>query len=74
MKGVYVYDFGMRNDIQTYRINGSKDDLEMVVQSTLELGTDFEEEPIIEHVRRSEWSMLLKVKVPVKVGANHANQ
>lgn len=74
MKGVYVFDFGIKDDIQTYRVNGEKKDLEVVLQSTEELGSAFIETPNIEHIRRGEWTMLLKIKVPVKVGANHGDK
>ena len=63
-----VYDFGQKNGVHTYRVSGIKEDLYRVLTECKELKAEFDIEPDISHVRNGLWTMLLKIKIPVRVG------
>lgn len=62
MSIVMIGNYGIEEGIQTYRINGDKEDLERIIDECMQLDVLFDS-PEIEEVRRSTYSMLLKVKV-----------
>lgn len=69
MASVIVADFGVIDGVHTYRINGNKEDLTRIIEECKEEDAEFEVAPVIEHVRRSGYTMLLKIKVPIGVGS-----
>lgn len=68
MASVMIGNFGNKNGVQTYRICGSKDDLNKIVDECREMGHRFHDTPNIIHVYRGQYSMLLQLKIPVGVG------
>lgn len=67
--GVIVGNFGIKNGVQTYRVNGTKDDLHLIIDEIRKEGAKFDDTPHLEYVRNNQWSMLLKIKVPVGVSS-----
>lgn len=68
MASVQVYDFGERNGVKTYRVNGDKKDLEKLLEECRKADARFDDTPILNHVRKGQWSVVLKLKLPVGVG------
>lgn len=69
MKSIFVADFGMKDGIQVFRVNGDKEDLLTLIEECRLMGHRFDDEPELEHVYKNNWTILLKIKVPVEVGA-----
>lgn len=67
MAGIFISDFGISDNIKTYRANGSKKDLILLIRECRDINTIFVEKPEIEHVRRDEWTVVLKIKLPIGV-------
>lgn len=66
MGSLMIGNFGEKNGVQTYRICGDKDDLYKVIDECRAMEAKFDDTPIINHVFRGQWTMLLKIKLPVK--------
>jgi hypothetical protein len=60
-----VCNFGIINGFQTYRIHGSFEDLQKILDEIFEegLNADVGEFPEIERLRHGQCTMLLKIKV-----------
>lgn len=71
MAGIFISDFGISDDIKTYRANGSKKDLMLLIRECRDINTIFIETPEIEHVRKEEWTVLLKIKLPIGVNSSY---
>lgn len=66
---VQICDFGEFNGVQTYRINGDKRDLEKIIaECRKEDEYCFDGQPNLHLVRKDCWTLLIRVKVAVKVG------
>lgn len=65
---VQICDFGEKDGIQIYRVHGLKNDLEELLQACHDEDAKFDKAPVLEHVRKGLWTILLKIKVPVGVG------
>lgn len=68
MAVVQICDFGERDGIRMYRVHGDKPDLQKILQACRDEDAKFHEAPVLEHVRKGLWTILLKIKVPVGVG------
>lgn len=49
------------NGVQTYRINGSKEDLYKMIEDCRKNEIRFDDTPIINPLRKDQWTMLLKI-------------
>lgn len=67
MKGVIVGNFGIKDGVQTYRINGTYEDLQKIIDECIEADASFVEYPEIERLRRNHCTLLLKFYVRVEV-------
>lgn len=56
--------FGVKNGVQTYRVNGSYDDLYTLIAECRINKIEFDDTPIVSKLRKGQWTMLLKIKVP----------
>ena len=66
---VQISDFGERNGVQIYRVNGDKLDLEKLIQECREADANcFYESPELEYLRKGCWTTLVKIKIAVGVG------
>jgi hypothetical protein len=65
-----VGHFKEKNGIIEYIITGTKDEIEEIIKEIRDMGHQFDETPNIIHVHRGQWSVLLKIKVPIRVGGN----
>jgi hypothetical protein len=65
---VQIGDFGERNGVRTYSIQGDKGDLLKILEECRKMDAKFDDTPNLVFVRKTVWSMLLKVKVAVEVG------
>ena len=65
---VQIGDFGMKDGVRTYSIQGDKADLYKIIDECREMDAKFDDTPNVVHVHRSLWSMVLKIKLPVEVG------
>lgn len=70
MKGVIVGNFGVKDGVQTYRINGSYEDLQDIILECIDADASFDEFPEIERLRLNHCTLLLKLKVKVEVKPN----
>jgi hypothetical protein len=68
MGTVMIGNFGLKDGLQVYRVCGLKEDIEKLVQEAIEMDAEFSELPYIEHIHNGQWSVLLKIKIPVGVG------
>jgi hypothetical protein len=60
-----VCDFGLKEGIKSYRINGSREDLETLIHSLETIGLKMYRQPeIVQTYPRSMHTMLLEVIVP----------
>lgn len=65
---VQIVDFGKTDGVQVFRINGDKVDLERIVQECRDEDAEFSGgEPEVVKTHQT-WTLLLKVKLPVKTG------
>jgi hypothetical protein len=67
MAKIGVYDFGERDGVKTIRVDGDKEDLERIVEKSLEAKAQFYEAPNIEPTRKGQWTMLMKIKIAEEV-------
>lgn len=66
---VQICDFGEENGVQTYRVNGGRMDLEMIIAACRREDENcFHGSPELKYVRKGSWTLLLRLKVAVKVG------
>lgn len=70
MNSIFIADFGLKNGTQVFRVNGNKEELIFLLKECVAMGHKFDDDPEIEHVYKNNWTVLLKIKVPVEVGAN----
>lgn len=63
MGSVFICNFGVKDSVQTYRINGTKDDLLQLIKECQEMDDHLEEIPELEHLRQGEWTMILKIRL-----------
>ena len=67
MGGIFIADFGVRNNVKMYRANGNKEDLVELVHECNKAGAKFTEKPNLEYVHKNEWTVLLKIRLPIGV-------
>jgi len=72
MGTLMIGNFGVKNGVQTYRINGDKEDLYKIIEECREMEARFQETPNMIPVRHGQWTMLLQLKIPVKVGESRS--
>lgn len=65
---VQIGDFGLKDGVKTYSIQGDKDSLYKIIDECRKMDAKFDDTPNMIHVRKGTWSMLLKLKVFVEVG------
>jgi len=70
---VQIANFGKKDGLHMYRVNGDKKDLEKLLKALEEEEATFLNDPIIENVRNTEYSVLLELLIPLEV-AGHAKQ
>jgi hypothetical protein len=63
MGSVMIGNFGIDEGIQTFRICGAKIDLEKLIEECIEMDAPLESFPMITHVHRQQFTMLLKIRV-----------
>lgn len=62
--------FKPQKGVQTYRINGSYDDLYKIIDELREVNAKFDQTPLIQKLRKGQWTMLLKIKLPTEIGTS----
>ena len=67
---VQIGDFGLKNGVRTYSIQGDKADLYKIIDECRKMDAKFDDTPNVVHIRRGTWSMVLKIQMPVEVGSN----
>jgi len=60
--------FKPQKGVQTYRINGSYEDLYKIIDELREVQAKFDQTPLIQKLRKGQWTMLLKIKLPTEIG------
>jgi hypothetical protein len=70
MENVIVANFGVKDNIQTYRINGPKEKLVAIIEEIYLANADLAEYPELKRLRYRQWTLLLKIKMPVGVCEN----
>jgi hypothetical protein len=63
---VQIGNFGISDGVQTYRVNGHKEDLDRIIHECLEQDAIFENSPELEKLRNGQWTLLLKLRVRVE--------
>jgi hypothetical protein len=64
---ILVGDFGECDGIRTFRINGKKEDLQRIINECHKINAEIINSAEIEHVRKNDWSVLLKIRIAAKV-------
>lgn len=59
--------FPVKNGVRPYRINGSYDDLYTLIAECRLNNIEFDDTPNVMPLRKSQWTVLLKVKVHSEV-------
>jgi|1185.fasta_scaffold77493_2 hypothetical protein len=67
---VQIGDFGTKNGVRTFSVQGDKVDLYKIIDECREMHAKFDDTPNLVHVHRGTWSMVLKLKMPVEVGSS----
>lgn len=70
MGTLMIGNFGSKNGVQIFRVNGSFDDLMKILIECKEMDAIFVEVPKVEPLRQGQWTVLLKIKLPVGVKHN----
>lgn len=70
MGSIMVGNWGIKDNVQTYRICGEKEDIYKILKEARDMGHTFCETPKIFHVHHGQYTVLLKIKMPVEVGCN----
>ncbi len=66
---VQICDFGELNGIKTYRINGDRHNLEKIIEECRKEDDNcFHGTPELKYVYKGSWTLLLRIKVAMKVG------
>jgi hypothetical protein len=60
-----IGDYGIINGVKIYRVNGNKSDLERIIDEVRKEGGKFDDTPEIHHIRKDEYTLLIKLKVAV---------
>jgi hypothetical protein len=68
MGSIFIADFGTKDNVKTFRINGSKEDLLKLITECVEVDVKFIENPQIEPVKKNEFTVLLKIELSMKDG------
>jgi hypothetical protein len=58
-----IGNHGVHKGVATYRINGSYDDLYTLIAECRLNGIEFADTPVVNPLRKSQWTLLLKIKV-----------
>jgi hypothetical protein len=66
--GAIIGSFGVKNGVETVRICGTKIEINELLVQAVKDGYTFNDTPNLLHVHRGQWTLLLKLKVPVEVG------
>jgi hypothetical protein len=69
MGSIFIADFGIQDHVKIYRANGAKEDLKKLVRECKIAGAKFTESPELEYVHKNEWTVLLKIRLPIGVVA-----
>jgi hypothetical protein len=64
---VLVADFGENDGIRTFRINGKKEALQRILNECHKENAEIINSAEIEHVRKNDWTVLLKIRIAAKV-------
>ena len=65
-----IVDFGVKNEVQTFRICGSKQEIYDLLQECRDNGYKFHDTPNLLHVHRGQWTVVLHFKLPVEAKKN----
>jgi hypothetical protein len=65
MGTLMIGNFGVENGVQTFRINGTKEDLYKIIDECREMDAHFQDTPNLLPLRQGQWTMLLKIRLPV---------
>lgn len=63
MSSVFVANFGYKNGIHTWRVNGKKEDLEHLITEMEKENAAFFSPPKIEHIRNRNYTVLLELLI-----------
>lgn len=67
MATVLVADFGENDGVRTFRINGKKEALQRILNECRKENAEIINSAEIEHVRKNNWTVLLKIRIAAKV-------
>lgn len=67
MSNIFVVNYGNVDGVQRFRVHGTMPELIEVVKKTTLMGHIFLNKPIIEHVRKNQYTVWLELSVPLKV-------
>lgn len=67
---VMVGEWKAKDGVQLYTVTGTKEECYLIVEEARQAGAKFADTPNILNVHNGQFHVLLKLKVPVGVGAN----
>jgi len=66
MGSIQYYNFGVKDNVWTLKIHGDKKDLYELINDCRKEGELFDTTPLINHVYKQQYSLLLKLKINQK--------
>lgn len=66
MSHVFVVNFGNVNGVQRFRVHGTMPELIEIIKETTLMGHVFVTKPIIEHVRKNQFTVWIELVVPLE--------
>jgi hypothetical protein len=70
---VMVGEWKAKDGQRSFTVCGTKEEIYQVLEAVRESGGKFADTPVVNYVHRGQWHTLLKLKVPVEVGAGDKN-
>lgn len=68
--GALIVDYGIKKNVHSYRICGSKEEIYKLLDEAREDGNEFADTPNVLHVHRGQWTVVVHFKAKVEVGKN----
>lgn len=62
MKNLIIFNYGVKKDVQTIRVNGDKDSLYKYINECKKLGNHFDDIPHLNKINKNQWTLILKLK------------
>jgi hypothetical protein len=66
LRHIFVVNYGNVDGVHRFRVHGTMKELLTVIEGTLLVGHRFVTKPVIEHVRKNEYTMWVELDIPLE--------